>query len=214
MGDDELLSRLASSWRDLMQCCGLPESRAAPFLAQLLAGYGEAHRAYHNLRHVAAVLDVLSQHRARVSQSELLQLAAWYHDAVYDPRAKDNEARSALLAADALCQLGLAAPSIERVGALILMTREHQPVPGDADAQLFLDADLAVLGAAADTYKEYAHAIRQEYAWVSEADYRAGRRAVLRRFLDRPRIFGTDTLFERLDPSARRNLANEIAELL
>jgi predicted metal-dependent HD superfamily phosphohydrolase len=92
------------------------------------------------------------------------------------------------------------------------MTRDHRADPSDTGALLLVDADLAILGAPPEMYKVYARAIRREYAWVPDADYRVGRRAVLQRFLDRPRIFGTESLYQERELAARRNLAAEIAD--
>jgi predicted metal-dependent HD superfamily phosphohydrolase len=99
------------------------------------------------------------------------------------------------------------------VKRLILATKSHHAADEDADAHVLLDADLAVLGAPAEEYARYAAAIRREYAWVPEEDYRCGRARVLQRFLDRPRIFQLDRMHERYDVTARRNLGGEIAAL-
>ncbi len=212
MSDAAVRSELADAWTNLARRCGMTESAAAPFFQQLVVAYSEPGRFYHNLVHIANVLSILGRSADR-REPELLELATWFHDAVYDPRAPDNEERSAVLAAEALGQLGLARPRIERVAALIRMTQHHRADAGDTDALLFLDADLAILGTPPDKYKDYARAIRQEYAWVPEPDYRSGRRAVLEGFLARPRIFATPAMFEEREAAARRNLAAEIAEL-
>jgi len=74
-------------------------------------------------------------------------------------------------------------------------------------------AGLAILGASAADYDRYARAIREEYAWVPEQDYRAGRRRILEGFLERERLFYMPPLFERLEMSARANLRREIERL-
>ena len=76
-----------------------------------------------------------------------------------------------------------------------------------------LDADLAVLGADADTYDEYVRNVRAEYAAVSDDAWRSGRSAVLRGFLERPHIFATPTMAARREAQARRNLGSELASL-
>jgi predicted metal-dependent HD superfamily phosphohydrolase len=205
-------SQPADRWHNLAQRCGAPGEASAAVLQQLLTAYREPGRYYHTLDHVADLLETLRTY-APPNDLELLELAAWFHDVVYDPRASDNEERSAEMASTALRRLHLPSAVVERVAQLIRMTRDHRVKADDAAAHLFLDADLAILGAAPAKYKEYARAIRQEYAWVAEPDYRAGRRAVLQRFLERPRIFGTEALYQRREAAARRNLTEEIAEL-
>jgi predicted metal-dependent HD superfamily phosphohydrolase len=142
---------------------------------------------------------------------DAVRLAAWFHDVIYDSRAKDNEERSADYAVSALQQLGAAPGLIAEVSRLILLTKSHVADAGDADAVVLLDADLAILGAAEECYRRYAAAIRQEYAWVPAPDYRAGRCQVLERFLQRPQIFRTARLFAEREAQARRNLAWETA---
>jgi predicted metal-dependent HD superfamily phosphohydrolase len=189
------------------------ESAAQAAFAALVAAYAKPHRAYHTLAHIAAVLGTLDTLRAEAHDWPALELAAWFHDVVYDPRRDDNEAQSAAVATRTLVGLGLPAPLIDHVAALIRQTQTHDPDPGDPDAPLLLDADLAILGAAPADYARYAAAIRREYAWVPEDQYRAGRAAVLRRFLQRPRMFHTERLYALLEAPARRNLAAELATL-
>src|SRR5262249_22265293 len=143
------------------------------------------------------------------------QLTIWFHDAVYDTRAKENEARSAELAAELLGPLGVPASTIERVARLVKATAHlnSAEVVGDRDTAILLDADLAILGAAEERYRRYAADIRKEYGWVPEAEYRKGRAAVLRQFLQRLRIFANQILFEEGEARARANLAAELKEL-
>lgn len=178
--------------------------------------YGEDGRFYHTLVHVADVLATLDRLTPDALPVQALPaiplcLAAWLHDVVYDPRAADNEARSAAYAVEVLGALGAGAALTEEVARLILCTQTH--VAADAAAQLLLDADLAVLGGETAVYDAYARAIRREYAHVPDAAYRLGRAQVLRRFLARPRIFQTDGMWRERETAARANLARELAAL-
>ena len=98
--------------------------------------------------------------------------------------------------------------------ALILATKHTGDVPDTPDAAAFLDADLAILGAAEARYARYAADIRKEYEWVPEEPYRAGRRAVLEGFLERERIYRTAVMFDEGEGAARRNLPAEIDRLM
>ena len=53
--------------------------------------YSESYRFYHNMTHVENCLTELDSVRNLVQQSDLVELAIWYHDAVYDVKAKNNE---------------------------------------------------------------------------------------------------------------------------
>jgi predicted metal-dependent HD superfamily phosphohydrolase len=136
-----------------------------------------------------------------------VKLAAWLHDVIYDSRASDNEERSAKYAVQ-LCEK-LSIPESHLVAALVLKTKTHD-AGEDPDAQVLIDADLAIFGAGESAYCAYASQIRQEYAWVPEPNYRRGRRQVLERFLARPRIF---LCLAHLEDPARRNIASEISQL-
>jgi predicted metal-dependent HD superfamily phosphohydrolase len=181
-------------------------------LDDLLRRYGEPHRHYHNLSHLTQVLTMIDAWVHQAPAADLVRLAAWFHDAVYDPRAADNEERSADLAGTWLAPSGLDTPRVESVQQLIQCTKTHQ-AGDDANAQVLLDADLSILGAAADDYDRYAAAIRQEYAWVPEPDYRTGRRQVLERFLNRPHIYFTQEARSTLEAMARANLRREVDRL-
>src|SRR6185295_1221583 len=112
-----------------------------------------------------------------------VEIALWFHDAVYDVHRHDNERRSADWARDALAGAGVAATAIARVEALVMATRHATTTPGSADEELLVDIDLAILGADAARFAEYAAQIRREYAHVADAEFRAGRSAVLAAFL-------------------------------
>jgi predicted metal-dependent HD superfamily phosphohydrolase len=197
-------------WERLLTPFGGADSAIRRAFDDLAARYAGLVRYYHTLDHVRAVLEVLE---AAGGKAPPLLVAAWYHDAVYDSQAGDNEERSADLARAALAALNAPAAVRDETARLILLTKTHETDADDADGRLLLDADLAVLGADEAGYDRYARAIRREYAWVDEAAYRAGRRKVLQGFLDRPRIYHTPALFDRLEAAARRNLRREIAVL-
>jgi predicted metal-dependent HD superfamily phosphohydrolase len=139
-------------------------------------------------------------------------LALWYHDAIYDTHASDNEARSAALARAVLAAAGAQEPTIVSVERLILATK-HDAVPRDRDAQILVDIDLSILGADEPRYQEYETQIRREYAWVDEGAFRSGRTKVLRSFLDRPFIYSTTEFRSRLEAPARNNLARALLAL-
>jgi predicted metal-dependent HD superfamily phosphohydrolase len=201
---------LRDDWQRLMSAAGLPPAESVR--DELLHRYGEAGRFYHNQHHLLQVLTVIHGLEDRASDPCAVLLAAWFHDAVYDSRAKENEARSAVLARRLLPAIGASLAMIERACDLILRTQAHQ-ADGKADAEVLLDADLSILGSAAEEYDRYAAAIRQEYAWVADADYRLGRSKVLEGFLQRDRIYFTPEMHQLSEASARQNLRREIERL-
>lgn len=140
-----------------------------------------------------------------------IEWAAWYHDAIYDPRAKDNEDQSAELAITELTELGLPAPQVDRIAAMIRMTKHH--TPSSLAEKILADADLWTLGGTPQKYAEYGAMIRAEYGFVSDADWARGRPAFMESLLARPYIFSTVHVRTQREEQARRNLADEFASL-
>jgi predicted metal-dependent HD superfamily phosphohydrolase len=177
---------------------------------QLCAAYQSQTRYYHTLEHLQQMLELLKT--IQVHDRSSITLAIWFHDAIYDSQTNDNELKSAKWAIEALSPLGLSSVKIDRIVQLILMTKTHQVDSDDREAQALLDCDLSILGAAAEDYRRYAQAIRQEYAWVSDQDYRIGRSRVLQAFLDRDRIYHLPE-HEPYEHLARQNLTTELHHL-
>ena len=179
--------------------------------AGLRARYAEPHRAYHGQAHVDALLGGLAGLGAAVTDPAAVELAIWYHDAVYDPASPDNEARSADLLRTEMA--GLAHPArLDAAELMVRLTAGHAltpqvPVAQRADCALFLDLDMAVLGAAPKVFDDYERGIAAEYVPVHGADaYRTGRAAFLCTMLARPRLFLTDRFEAALGTAARANV--------
>ena len=172
---------------------------------QLLQAYSEPQRHYHTLQHLAECLQLQSESAHLAQRPAEIAIALWFHDAVYDVKAHDNEARSADWAVTALQAAGVSAEVQARAHALIMAT-EHTAAPLTGDAALLVDIDLAILGAAPARFAEYEWQIRQEYAWVPEDVFVEKRRAVLQAFVARLNIYSTVFLHSKLESAARANL--------
>jgi predicted metal-dependent HD superfamily phosphohydrolase len=201
--------QLHAGWMRLLAAWDYPPPAGRRAFDDLAAHYGATGRHYHTLDHVEKVLETLRELGG--AGRPVLELAAWLHDVIYDPRAGDNEVRSAAYVQGLCAPLGLPEEVADEAGRLILLTRTHETTEQDTDGQILLDADLAVLSAAPSAYDRYAAAIRQEYAWVPEDRYRAGRRQVLEHFLRRPWVYATQAMRARAEGPARANLRRELA---
>lgn len=184
---------------------------------ELAALYRQPGRHYHGLAHVEALLALLDEHRALLGDPEAVEAAIWFHDAIYDSRRSDNEARSARLAVEKLSS-SVEPARLARIVGMIEATATHGlPDFGDAtangDAAFFLDMDLSILGAPQAAFDSYEAAIRREYAWVDGKAWRSGRAAVLKKFLARRAIFHTETFRKRCEAQARKNIARSLAAL-
>ncbi|GIF76825.1 HD domain-containing protein [Asanoa siamensis] len=208
---------LATLWRAAARSAGATADDQAVDAAgsMLLARWAEPHRRYHTLEHLGTVLAVVDEEADRADHPDLVRLAAWFHDAVYDPRTPGdgNEQASAALAVSCLGSLGVPTAAIAEVRRLVLLTAGHAVPAEDADGALLCDADLAVLAGAPAAYDGYAAAVREEYEFVPEAEFRAGRAAILRRLLDLPALYRIPVLARRWTEPARANLIRELGAL-
>jgi predicted metal-dependent HD superfamily phosphohydrolase len=181
----------------------------------LLVRWAEPQRQYHTVTHLTAVLDVIDRFAELAPHPDRVRLAAWMHDAVYDPRALGdaNERDSAEFAETILQTLGVPAGTAAEVARLVGLTAGHATDADDPDGELLCDADLAVLAGDEDDYAAYAAAVRREYAHVRDEDFRAGRARVLVSLLELPSIYRLEPLREQWEARARINLERELTEL-
>jgi len=197
---------------DLADCWPLADG--ADVRDQLLEAYADPSRGYHDLRHLeevcARVEELLGGGSA--GDREVVLLAAWFHDAVYDG-APQAEERSAAWAEDDLPALVTEPAAVAEVGRLVRLTETHRPADDDPNGCLLSDADLGILAAPQARYDEYAADVRREYAHVPDDDFRAGRAAILRDLLAKPHLFHTAYARERWEDAARANVERELAVL-
>lgn len=194
-----LTGKLRDRWR---LTCGHAAVTGEDTFQQLCIRYNEEQRHYHTLRHLQECWDTLAL--VATDASVAVDWAIWFHDAVYNPKASDNEAKSAELAVREGRRLGVDEATLKHAAAMILATERHHA--DDPETQLVLDVDLAILGAPPERFQEYERQIRAEYAWVPSFLYRRARKKVLDGFLLRDPIFHTNLLREHLEKQARLNL--------
>ncbi|MFD7690665.1 hypothetical protein [Streptomyces sp. NPDC059781] len=179
----------------------------------LLRRWSEPQRHYHTLTHLTAVLDHIDVLEEYADDPDVVRLAAWFHDAVYLPDRSTNEERSARLAERALPEAGVSAEKTAEVARLVRLTVTHDPADDDRDGQVLCDADLAVLAASPSSYAAYTAAVREEYHFVPNDAFRAGRAEVLRQLLALPRLFRTPYGREHWEATARYNMRGELEML-
>lgn len=189
---------------------------------ELLDAWSAPSRHYHDATHLLSVLDAIdiirlraAESRAPLAERELLtaRLAAWFHDAVYQGVAGDDERASADLAVERLTTLGIDSTLVASVERLVLATIVHEVEPGDAAGQILMDADLAVLARSEDGYARYVALVRRDYAHVPDEQWRVGRASVLETLLAAPRLFVSPAAPEDWEERARRNLERELATI-
>lgn len=205
----------AKRWLELWQQLGVApnaDGTLADTFTDLTARYTETHRHYHTAQHIAECLENFDGAHSLCEHRHEVELALWFHDAIYNPRAKDNEAQSADWAVQVMRDAGLASAAQSRVHALIMAT-VHKALPETQDAQVLVDIDLAILGADAARFEEYEIQVREEYHWVPAFLYRSTRKKILQSFLDRPTIYTTGQFKSHYENQARKNLARSLDKL-
>jgi len=173
----------------------------------LLAAYAAPSRGYHDTRHLAEVLARIAELATSTAfDRDVVVLAAWFHDAVYDgaPGAEERSARWALVAD---------IPAAEEVARLVRMTEHHQPADDDVNGCVLSDADLAILAAPAGRYDEYTADVRREYAHVPDNLFAAGRGQILGELLAKPTLFHTAHARQQWESAARANVERELSAL-
>jgi predicted metal-dependent HD superfamily phosphohydrolase len=179
---------------------------------KLMEVYAEPHRAYHNLQHLAECLEIRHRLGVKSQTPHEVDLALWFHDAIYDPSARDSEGRSAQWLDDVACAVGLDADVRTRLHALVMVTC-HDAAPRSAAESTLVDADLAILGASPSRFDDYCRQIREEYRHVPSLLYRIRRRQILQGFSNRSRIYTTEAFHLSLEEQARDNLRRAIDDL-
>ncbi|MFV0477524.1 MAG: hypothetical protein ACK5ME_06810 [Parahaliea sp.] len=204
-------SLLENSWRRCWQ--GLAANGSGLTLMQhLLGAWREPHRYYHSEQHLLECLQLFEQHSSLAQAPAELEMALWFHDAIYDTQAHDNEVRSADWAVEALTAAGVTPERVDRIKTHILAT-QHTVLPQMSDEQLLVDIDLAILGADSQRYEQYECQIRQEYYFVPEVLFTTKRREILSSFLSRDVLYSTAAMRQALDKQARINLGRSLKNL-
>jgi len=177
--------------------------------------YRKNNHAYHNLKHVKNCLEELEGFKKSTDMNvdfDIVELAIWLHDVVYDPRATDNENKSAMFAEELLSSAGFAKPKIQNVKKLIQAT-DHKSLPKDVESAIIIDIDLAIFGKSKKIFDEYEKAIRNEYSFVPDDIFRKARKKVLYKFLKKEEIFNTEFFMQKYKNEAIKNLSNSIGEI-
>ncbi|UTT40360.1 DUF4031 domain-containing protein [Glutamicibacter mishrai] len=180
---------------------------------ELLGLWSQEHRYYHDRVHLLSVLEAVDRLGGKLSAEELMliQLAAWFHDAVYQGTAED-EFKSAVLARERLDSV-LSARAVSTVSDLILLTAGHNPRESDRLGQILCDADLEVLARPEPAYQRYAHAIYQEYAHLPRHVLAEGRSRILTALLEKATIYATAAGRDLWESAARSNVSRELEHL-
>jgi len=200
----QYLAVLEKSWFELQQHYHFSEPQK--IFNKLIAAYSEKQRAYHTVQHLYECLVLLESIRANLNDANAVVLALWFHDAVYDPQAKDNELKSAELFEQYMAQ-DLPVDIVGKIKRWIVATQKHASTD-ELDLQFLLDIDLAILAASQARFADYEQQVQKEYAWVDSGIYSIKRKEVLAHFYKAEPLYQTEYFQQSFEQRAKSNLKN------
>jgi predicted metal-dependent HD superfamily phosphohydrolase len=199
-----------TKWLELMIRMGIDNNIHT--YNELVSNYNQKHRHYHNVKHIEAVLEHLTHAKHLVKDYNALEIALWFHDAIYKIFSSTNELDSANWASKFLENNGVSKEFSNMVHSLIMATL-HNAISINSDEKLMVDIDLSILGSSAKTYLLFESWIRKEYRLIPGFIYRKKRKEILTKFLERERIYSHEYFYEKLESAARINMVNAIENL-
>ncbi len=175
--------------------------------------YSDNSRHYHNLQHLENMFAELKFVEDKIENINVLHLAVFYHDIIYDATKNDNEEQSAILLKERLLRLGLVEREVALCEKMILATKGHSK-SNVTDINYLVDIDLSILGASKKDYIKYTDQIRQEYKMYPLEQYKIGRKFVIEKFLALDQIYKTSFFNDKFEKQAKQNLKDEIVKLI
>ena len=198
------LSRFQSLWQRC-QIDGTTDDSAA-IHQRLVTGYNEPQRCYHTLAHIEHCLSMFDQCKSLVENSDALELAIWFHDVIFEPGNRDNEA----LSAELYLELSNGVQDIELrelVARMIMATLHDGSSLEDSDTRYMVDIDLSGFGSPWEQFFHDSQNIRTENPQLSDDEYYRNQGNFQTKLLARPRFFLSDHFYQRYEQQARDNLS-------
>lgn len=186
-------------------------------VGRIIGSYREPGRHYHTLKHIEHCLTVLDEYGQSGTSGPVVsrgtaELALWYHDLVYDPKGHNNEERSVAVLKEDEAKVPLD-PIIVRDACAAIMATRHRPLPSSPIEKFVVDIDLSILSADEARFDKYEREVRQEYDFVADAGWIAGRSKVLQEFLDREWVYSFPYFRMKFEGAARANIKRSLARL-
>ncbi len=213
--DDHMRTRLDN----LFQALGARRDKTKNALDYVFAHYTDPARHYHDLSHISDCLTGLDflwyfemTRRHTSMEHATVELALWYHDLVYDPKLHNNEELSVAILRDHAREIDLSAVTVEAACRAIRATAHTHMKPENFLDECVVDIDLNILRTPEPRFDDYERKVREEYSFVDDASWIAGRTQVLQSFLDREWIYSTPT-FRKFEGDARANIKRSLARL-
>jgi predicted metal-dependent HD superfamily phosphohydrolase len=207
-----ITTMLQQTFIDLLANYTSDKNGIQAYWLEIEKNYSKKNRHYHNMAHLNHLLQALWLVKDNIENWETILFTLYYHDIVYNALKSNNEAKSAELATKRMQAIAVPDEKIALCESQILATKSHQ-LSTNSDTNYFTDADLSILGASEDVYRNYYQNVRKEYSIYPDMIYKPGRKKVLQHFLTMDSIFKTPYFYEKFETQARKNLQMELDEM-
>ena len=203
---------IESNYLELLKAYRVDKKSAKELWSEINTNYSKKNRHYHNLKHLGVLLGQLTEVKDQINNWKVILFTLYYHDIIYYSTKNNNEERSADLASKRMTEIGVNEIEIKLCFEQIMATKTHVK-HSNADTNIFIDADLSILGREPRIYKIYCENIRKEYAIYPNFLYNKGRKKVIKHFLSMDRIFKTEAFYSKFESQAKLNLECELGQL-
>lgn len=203
---------LQKTFIDLLSNYTSSENLQLDFWNEIENSYSYEKRYYHNLQHFENLLNELFKVKNEIDNWEAVLFSLYFHDIIYDVLSSENEEKSTELAVNRMLQVSVPNEQIELCKKIIIATKSHDKSTNN-DINLFIDADLSILGQSFEIYSIYSKNVRKEFDCYPDSIYNTGRKKVLNHFLEMERIFKTDYFYNKFEKQAKNNLLTELNSL-
>ena len=174
---------------------------------QLVQAYEEPGRFYHTIKHIQCCLRLLEDVEDMAGNADALALSIWFHDAIYQPGASDNEQRSAdWFMTETQGVFGDDFRNI--VYGHIIATLHCNSEIKDHDSRLMIDIDLSSFGMPWSVFLRDSENVRKEFPQLSDDEFYPKQCAFSQSLLGKSHFFQSDYFYRHYEDQARLNLAD------
>ena len=201
-------SRFVALWN---RCFADAEGEGpATIYVDLVRRYSEPHRRYHTCDHIAHCLKQFDLAADLMDNCDAVEMGLWFHDAIYEPGAADNELESAQLFEEITNdQQSLLKQSVYD----LIMVTKHPEHPKCLDEKFMVDIDLSSFALPWGVFIQDSQAVREEFSHLPDERFFAGHLKFLNSLVRRPTFFFTDFFQTRYEAIARKNIARYMEDL-
>lgn len=202
--------RFTDLWsRNLIQ--GAPD-KGLQIYQLLIIAYNEKQRIYHTQQHIEDCLTLFDEIKNRLHHADTVELAIWFHDAIYQINSRDNEELSADLFMN-MSEDVLQPTTRHQVYQHIIATLHNGSEMLEHDTRYMVDIDLSSFGLPWEEFIHNSHEVRAEMSHIPDEEFYPRQCAFQQSLLKRGRFYRTDYFFRNYEQSALNNIADYFVQL-